>query len=187
MLAGLGSATRDLRAQGSAKAAPPAQRQLPGLQTTEAPWPRELAYLSERLKAIGLPAMPNESFVVHIHQVLKIAVRGKNVPVPAGIGIHELAGFISPIHTHDGNGQIHIEAPSPRPFTLGQFFDVWGVRFTANCIGGYCTSGRDSLKVLSNGAPVKGNPRSLVLADNQQIEIRFGNAPKGPVRVQEPT
>ncbi len=167
-------------AQGAPK--PAAKPPLPGLQTGELPWPAELNHLNERLVAIGLPAMPNESFVLHIHQQLTITVRGQRVTVPSQIGIHELSGFISPIHTHNTTGTIHIEAPNTGPFTLGQFFDVWGLRLTARCIGGYCTAGPDSLKVLSNGVPVPGDPRALKLDDRQQIDITFGTPRRGPFR-----
>jgi hypothetical protein len=153
---------------------------LPGTQTGPAPWPAEMSKLSERLKAIGLPAMPNEAFAVHIHQSLTISVLGTPVKVPAGIGINRLAGYISPVHTHDSTGTIHIESAKVQPFTLGQFFDVWGVRLTSQCVGGYCSRGIDSLRVSANGVLLKGNPRNLILDDHQVIEVRFGPARNGP-------
>ena len=96
------------------------------------------------------------------------------IGVPASIGINQFEGYISPVHTHDTTGTIHIEAGNKDTFTLGQFFDVWGVRLTDKCIGGYCTRGADSMQVLSNGVPVRGNPRDLPLQNNEQIEITFG-------------
>ncbi|MBI4502290.1 MAG: hypothetical protein HY700_14165, partial [Gemmatimonadetes bacterium] len=126
--------------------APAKPRPLPGLQTGAAPWTGGLDGLSERLEAIGLPAMPSEAFVQHIHQHLTITIRGATTTVPAMIGINQLARYISPIHTHDTTGTVHIEAATKDGFTLGQFFDVWGVRFTAQCIGGYCAKGGDVLK-----------------------------------------
>jgi hypothetical protein len=159
---------------------------LPGLQTGTAPWPREVEQLTARLEAIGLPAMPKEEFVQHIHQHLTITIRGRETPVPAMIGVNEFENYISPIHTHKTDGIIHIEAANKDAFTLGQFFDVWGVRLTAKCIGGYCTKGADSLKVLSNAAPVTGDPRGLVLQNNQQIEIVFGPKPRGPYPKSKP-
>ena len=173
---GLGVATSAVAQQSAGKAA----TRLPGLQTGAAPWSAELGKLRERLQAIGLPAMPSEAFVVHIHQSLRITIDGKPVTVPAQIGIHQLARFISPLHTHDTTGTIHIESAKVETFNLGQFFDVWGVRFNAQCIGGYCNKGVDSLRVFSNGSPVKGNPRNLQLADRQVIEVRFGPARTGP-------
>jgi hypothetical protein len=163
-----------------------AAKPLPGLQTDEAPWPADHSMLRERLAAMGLPAMPEEKFAIHIHQMLTIKVRGQDLIIPAGIGIQmtgRFLDFISPIHTHEPNGQIHIESGDPNAkFTLGQFFDVWGVRFTSKCIGGYCAAGADSLKVSVDGKPVKGDPRAIVLHDLQQIDVTFGGVRKGPYR-----
>ncbi|HEX9235017.1 MAG TPA: hypothetical protein VF972_01920 [Actinomycetota bacterium] len=58
------------------------------------------------------------------------------------------ADYLTSIHTHDATGIIHIESPTPRTFTLGEFFDVWGVRFTASCLGGYCRSSDRALSVF---------------------------------------
>ena len=160
----------------AAVAAKPAAPALPGLQTGPAPWTRGIDQLTERLAAIGLPAMPKEEFAQHIHQHLTIAVRGNPVTVPAGIGINQFVRYISPIHTHDSTGTIHIESASVETFTLGQFFDVWGVRLTADCIGGYCRKAGEALQVTSDGAPVK-DPRALPLHDKQEIQIQFETVP----------
>ncbi|HVW71544.1 MAG TPA: hypothetical protein VHB93_00115, partial [Candidatus Paceibacterota bacterium] len=84
------------------------------------------------------------------------------------------AGFISPIHVHDDTNIIHVESPYTATFTLGEFFDIWGVRFTQDCVGGYCASGSDALKVFVNGAPYSGDPRTLALDAHQEIVIAFG-------------
>jgi hypothetical protein len=34
----------------------------------------------------------------------------------------------SPLHTHDTSGIIHVESPTVRSFTLGEFVDLWGGR-----------------------------------------------------------
>jgi hypothetical protein len=65
--------------------------------------------------------------VAHIHQHLDIYVDGRKVPVPALIGIDPAAGF-APLHVHDTSGVIHVESPTVRSYTLGEFFAVWGVR-----------------------------------------------------------
>src|SRR6185503_4218075 len=140
---------------------------LPGLRSGAAPWTNGVAGLTERLKAIGLPAMPSEAFAQHIHQHLVITLLGKNITVPAEIGINLVERYISPLHTHDTLGVIHIESATLDKFTLGQFFDVWGVRFTGRCVGGYCNRAGDSLRVTVNGARVPGDPRSVVLVDGQ--------------------
>ena len=161
------------------KAVPPAQtvsnpETISSISTSTAPWPAELDHLRERLAAIGLPALSQEGTVLHIHQHIDIFVDGKLVPVPAGVGINEFAGFISDIHVHDNTGIIHVESPTVQTFTLGQFFDIWGVRFTAQSIGGYESGNGKSLKVFVNGVPYTGDPRQLALAAHEEIVVAYG-------------
>ena len=151
-----------------------AVRVLPGLQTGEAPWEAEIPNLLARLKAINLPALHEEGNALHIHQHIDIFVDGKPVTVPKDIGINYDERFISPLHTHDRTGIIHVESDKVQDFTLGQFFDVWGVRLTKDCLGGYCAKGSETLRVFSNGKPVTGDPRRLVLTAHQEIAIVYG-------------
>ncbi len=153
-----------------------AAAKLPGLQTGPAPWLPDIENLAARLKAINLPALYEEGDALHIHQHLDIIINGKPVTVPSGIGINPIARFISPLHTHDVSGVMHVESDVKRDFTLGQFFDVWGVRFSKSCIGAYCAKGADTLRVFANGKPVSGDPRNLVLRDHQEIAVVYGPA-----------
>jgi hypothetical protein len=146
---------------------------LPGIQGGPAPWVPEWGRLADRLQADGLPVLAAESFVVHIHQHLDLYVRGKHEPIPALIGINVQERYLSPIHTHDFSGVIHVESPTKRTFTLGQFWDVYGVRFDARCVGGEC--GR--VRVWVNGRPWSANPRSVVLRSHQEIVVAVGAAP----------
>lgn len=153
---------------------------LPGIQLSEAPWQPELTHLRERLTIIGLPAMPEEGTAMHAHQHLDLFIKGKTVSVPALIGINELGRFISPIHTHDTTGEIHIESPTVQTFTLGQYFDIWGVRFTLKCIGSYCDDQQNSIKVFVNGEAAAGDPRSIELRDHQEIVVAYGTSDQLP-------
>lgn len=156
---------------------------LPGLQTSEAPWAPQLSHLEERLQAIGLPALRREGTTLHLHQHLDLFIHGHPVPVPAEIGINRVEGFIAPIHTHDGSGVIHIESSVISRYTLGQFFDIWGLRLTPTCLGGYCNAGQQLLRVYVNGAPVTSTPREIELADNQEIVIAYGTAQELPTPI----
>jgi hypothetical protein len=147
---------------------------LPGLQGGPAPWLPEWSFLAQRLKADGLPVLGAESFVVHIHQHLDLYVRGKHEPLPALIGINVQQRYLSPIHTHDFSGVIHVESPTKRTFTLGQFWDVYGVRFDAHCVGGEC----GGVQVYVNGARYLGNPRAIVLRSHQELAVVVGKPPK---------
>jgi hypothetical protein len=150
----------------------------------EAPWPPELDRLRERLHAIGLPALEAEGTVVHTHQHLDIIVNGRHISIPEGIGINEAQGFIAPIHTHDTTGILHVESDEVRAFTLGQVFDIWGVRFTANCLGAHCVDEGHTLRIFVNGLDMPGDPRSIELEPHQEIAIVY--AEKG-ARVPVPS
>lgn len=154
---------------------------LPGIATGTAPWSPERAHLRARLASIGLPALSSEGSALHIHQHLDLVINGVAATIPAGIGIDEAEAFIAPIHTHDTSGIIHVESNTVRDFTLGQFFDIWGVRFTQDALGGYLASATSTLWVYANGSLVSGDPRSLVLTPHQEIVIVYGtkaNMPK---------
>lgn len=153
---------------------------LAGLQTGPAPWSANTAGLAERLRAIGVPPLsPLEGTAVHIHQLLDLYVDGRKVTVPAGIGIDPAVGF-APLHTHDPSGVLHVESPTVRTYTLGQFFAVWGVRFTPSCLGGYCAGGGRQLRVFVDGKPVRGDPTAITLEPHQEIVIAVGTAAQLP-------
>jgi hypothetical protein len=72
-----------------------------------------------------------------------------------------------------------------RTFTLGQFFDVWGLRFSSHCLGGYCAHGQKSVMVWVNGKRLKTDPRAVVLKSHQSIVVAYGTPaslkPLGPI------
>jgi hypothetical protein len=176
-VAGIGGLAVSASRAGRAATVPGA---LPGLQTGPAPWSANTADLAARLRAIGLPPLsPAEGTAVHIHQHLDVYVDGRPVPVPAGIGIDPTVGF-APLHVHDTSGVIHVESPTVRRYTLGQFFAVWGVRFTPSCLGGYCAGGDRRLRVYVDGALDHGDPTTLTLEPHQEILVAFGPAAQLP-------
>jgi hypothetical protein len=153
---------------------------LAGLQTGPAPWGANTADLAERLHATGIPALsPMEGTAVHIHQHLDLYVDGRKVLVPAGIGIDPAVGY-APLHTHDPSGVIHVESPTVRTYTLGEFFAVWGVRLTPSCLGGYCAGGGRQLRLFVDGRAYRGDPTTLALAPHQELVVAFGTAAQLP-------
>ena len=154
----------------------PDESKLVGLQTGPAPWNPGLDTLPDRLDAVGVHALTNEGQVLHIHQHLDIFVNGKKEPVPQGIGIYD-GQFLTELHTHDALGIIHVESPVAKHFDLGQFFGVWGVRLTADCVGGYCRQ-VTPWTVYVNGQPYQGDPAELVLREHQEIAFVIGTPPK---------
>lgn len=159
---------------------------LPGLMTGKGPWgPNDGASLEPRLKAIGLDALPREALKQHIHQRMAIVVNGKFVYIPAGIGIDRNGKFITELHTHDSSGIIHVEAPTDQKFTLGEFFDVWGLRFSSDCLGGYCANGNKHVMVWTDGRRIKTDPRRIVLTEHLSIVVAYGTVKSVPMPIPQ--
>ncbi len=154
---------------------------LPGLQTGVAPWDRSIEGVKERMAASNLELLKAEGQVLHIHQHLDIFINGQVVKVPGNIGVG--AGWISPIHSHDDSGIIHIESPYVATFTLGHFFDVWGVKLTRDAIGGHVADTTNKLRVYVNGDLYEGDPRTLELGERQQITIVYGTDAETPEQI----
>ena len=79
------------------------------------------------------------------------------------------------IHTHDGSGVIHIEAPDiapPQggPFTLGMFFDIWGQPLERNNVGGLA----GPVAAYVNGTKYDGDLHAIPLGAHQQIVLVIG-------------
>ena len=173
------------------EAAPSRHAQLPGLMVGKVPWAANNGVnLRQRLKAIGLHALPTEGVRVHIHEHLDVVVNGRIFPVPALIGINIAQRFITELHTHDESGIIHVESPTVRTFTLGEFFDVWGLRFSSRCLGGYCARGNKHVYVWVNARRVRTDPRKIVLKSHQEIVVAYGTRssmkPLGPIPATYP-
>ena len=123
----------------------------------------------------------------HVHVYVTFFVYGRQERLPAGIGIttpflneHLSSGnFIDVgaydclywLHTHVGDGIIHVEAPTKSSFTLGQFFDVWRQPLSSTQVG----PATGSVVVFSNGRRVSGNPRDVILRPNGDLQIDVGS------------
>lgn len=151
-----------------------------GLQTGNYPWSAGIDTLKERLALINMPALTSEGTTLHTHQHLDIFIEGKSVAIPKDIGVDQAAGFMSPIHIHEEIGVIHVESPTIQTFTLGQFFNVWGVRFNNQCIGGYCEQGEKTLSVYVNGIIQSGNYADIALEAHQEIVVNYGSPAQLP-------
>jgi len=174
----------------AAAAAPPASGGLP--------WDAPADSLAATAAA-GLQPETHETLVHHVHAHLDVFVNGKQVVVPAGIGIEvsnpgvnkgqspdgspAYGGIkecaqpcISPLHTHDDTGVLHTESASAIPNRLGQFFAEWGVKLATGCVGGYCRPA-DSVLIFVDGKRFDGDPTSIELTDHKEIAILIGSPP----------
>jgi hypothetical protein len=167
---------------------------LPGIQrTAPSAWTNGADdTLNPRLEKMGLSPLETEGQGLHADQTLQIFVHGKPIEVPSGIGIGAgfdnqpgSAGpqdFISILHTHDASGVVHVEAPDTRVYTLGLFFDVWGVYFTDSCLGNLCNEGANRLQVFSDGKLVS-DPVDLGFSHtprSQTVVVTYGTSAELP-------
>lgn len=126
-----------------------------------------------------------EQLVYHNHAHLSLFVNGKQVAVPANIGILQLAsagpgagkGCVYWLHTHDATGIIHIESPVNKTFTLGDLFAVWGQPLSGTNLAG--NSG--TVTAYVDGKPYTGDPAAIPLAAHTQITLEVGQTVKPPV------
>jgi hypothetical protein len=165
------------------------------LNTGLAPWPLpadERAWVT----AAGLPLYKLEQLFYHVHAHLDVFVDGQSIVVPAGLGTtselrrilyqgHPLVyaptkpckeGCIAPLHTHDDSGVLHTENDKRRSNNLGEVFTEWGVRFTADCIGGYCQITKPWFVVVE-GQRFSGDPRTIELRNLEEIAVVIGKPP----------
>jgi hypothetical protein len=147
---------------------------VPG-RTSAPPWPTP-TNTAELVAAAGLPMLGEEGSALHIHAHLDVIVDGKPVGVPAAIGIDESTQQISPLHTHDTTGIIHVESPTQAQFTLGQFFTEWQVSLSPTNIGGLTADPTHLLRAYVNGQPYTGNPTGIVLKAHDEIALVYGTA-----------
>ncbi|MGW5350041.1 hypothetical protein ACWERV_05880 [Streptomyces sp. NPDC004031] len=137
-------------------------------------WPAP-ADATARVKAAGLPMLGAEGQVLHIHSHLDVFIDGKAVTVPADIGIDLVKQQISPLHTHDTSGVVHIESPVKAEFTLGQFMTEWNVPFGKDTLGTFKAGDGKELHVYVNGTEQTGDPASLKLGAHDEIAVVYGS------------
>ena len=107
---------------------------------------------------------------MHIHPNLRITVNGQDEEIPANTGVS--AGCMRPLHAHDSTGRLHIEFPSQRNFTLGEFFKVWGKNFSSSQILDYATDEIHTISMTVNGQE-STEYENLIFKDADRIEIKY--------------
>ena len=89
--------------------------------------------------------------------------------------------MLASLHTHDASGVVHQEAVQPYPFTLGQFFDVWGVKFTPTQLGAYHAGKGLVLQTWVNGKQVPNGP-DYKMKPHDVIVVGFGDPGSFPTK-----
>jgi len=120
----------------------------------------------------GIPCERGERLNYHVHAHLAIFVDGEQVEVPQQIGIRDTCLYW--LHTHDASGIIHVEAPSVRQFTLGQFFQIWGQPLSSTALLDRKVDAQHEIRAFINGEQVKDDPANIPLEAHAVIVVEYG-------------
>jgi hypothetical protein len=141
--------------------------------------PSFAASLTKPVDGIACTAATSGPYRAYVH--LALYLRGHAVPLPAGIGVFGPHGTqpacAYALRTRDNSGVIHIVAPRRVTYTLGQFFDIWGMPLGPRVLMGFqATSGRGGMAVSAyvDGKRYLGNPRDIPLSPNAAIVLEYG-------------
>ena len=131
----------------------------------------------------GIQCGSKEQLQYHIHAHLTVFVNGVPRSVPGGIGIpgsqvqqtnfgpYAVGGkCIYWLHTHAPDGVIHVESPSQRIYTLGNFFDEWHQPLTATQVG----LAHGTVTATVNGKTWTKDVRSIPLDPHAVIQLSVG-------------
>ncbi len=131
----------------------------------------------------GVTCLATEQVTLHIHAHLALFVNGKQLQIPAHVGMAPVppGGCLYWLHTHDGSGIIHIEAPqvgapAGGPWTLGMFFDIWGQPLTRDNVAGKV----GPVTAYVNGTLWTGDLRAIPLAAHQEVTLEVGKVVPPP-------
>jgi hypothetical protein len=131
----------------------------------------------------GIQCEPLEQLAYHIHAHLQVYVHGQPRKLPAAIGLVDPVAQQTPygpfygaqkcyywLHTHATDGVIHIESPTPRIYTLGNFFDEWRQPLSSRRVA----HAAGTVYATVNGKPWTKSPRAIPLNKHAVIQLAVG-------------
>ncbi len=144
----------------------------------------------------GVQCLGSEALAYHIHVHLTLYQDGKPVPLPAYIGIPAAPNIPGGscfywLHVHDTTGVVHVESPTTRDYTLGQFLDVWQHTAQLDAQGGASAPVDDAfvralraanpgdIHVYVGDKPVSDYP-NIPLTAHELITIEIGTPLQSP-------
>lgn len=134
--------------------------------------PKPTAPIGDPVAGISCDAM--EGMRIHIHQHLTLIDHGNAVLIPPNVGRPLMRPCLYWVHTHTPDGIIHIESPTARTFTLGDFFTIWGQPLSRTQAASMKSAKGAPLKFWVNGLPYSGDPRKIQLTAHADVVIEAG-------------
>lgn len=121
-------------------------------------------------REVALRSTTDMATKFHIHPEIKIVINEVEQNIPEDIGVSAIG--MTAIHTHEGGGLIHVEAPIQKDFTIGDFFAVWGKTFTQNQILDSVVDESHQITVTVNGILVDTFDNTM-MNDHDKIIISY--------------
>jgi hypothetical protein len=81
------------------------------------------------------------------------------------------------LHTETTDGIIQVESPTPRAYTLGDFFDLWGQQLSSTDVA----DARGPVTATVDGRLWRKTPRAIPLTEHAVIQLAVGR-PLAPFR-----
>jgi hypothetical protein len=132
----------------------------------------------------GIKCGSKEELAYHIHAHLTVFDKGQARSMPGGIGIpgskvvQTTEGPVASggvciywLHTHAPDGVIHIESPTQRIYSLGDFFDEWHQPLSASQVGDV----KGKVNAIVNGKPWTKDVRTIPLNPHAVIQLNVGS------------
>jgi hypothetical protein len=132
----------------------------------------------------GIQCGSKEQLAYHIHAHLTVFDNGQARSIPGGIGIpgsqvvQTTEGPVASggqciywLHTHAPDGVIHVESPTQRIYTLGDFFDEWHQPLSASQVGDV----KGKVSAIVDGKPWTKSIRAIPLDPHQVIQLNVGS------------
>jgi hypothetical protein len=131
----------------------------------------------------GIQCAPIEQLAYHIHAHLQVYVNGEPRALPGAIGMLEpvaqqtaYGAFYGAqkcyywLHTHASDGVIHIESPTARIYTLGEFFREWRQPLSADQVAG----NHGAVTATVDGKPWTKSPADIPMIKHAVIQLAVG-------------
>jgi hypothetical protein len=132
----------------------------------------------------GIKCAPLEQLAYHIHAHLQVYVDGQPRALPPAVGMvrpgyertthgffYGALGCYYWLHVHAQDGVIHIESPTVKIYSLGNFFDIWRQPLSADQVA----AAKGKITAFVNGKPWTASPRAIPLKSHEVIQIDVGS------------
>lgn len=164
-----------------------------GIPIPQAPQLASNASIATGQEVDGIQCNAGEKLAYHVHTHLTVFVNGSQRQIPYGIGIvpprqlerTSSGPFVAGgscfywLHTHANDGIIHIESPTFKTYSLGQFFAIWRQPLGSDQVG----PAKGKVTAFFNGKLYKGNPQNIPLGSHYQVQLDVGTPVIAPEKV----